>query len=366
MKIVDVEVIQLAKTHDHPHRNAKQARGRRVVSLVRITTDEGVDGLGEAGCDPALAEAVVLGRLRPLVVGEDPFGVEAIWRKVFDGNAMYDPKGAVVAGLSGVDMACWDIMGKATGQPVCKLLGGLNRTAIPAYASDLHWEADPQVMARAAAGFVERGFGTVKTHVGVDATDDVRRVRALRDAIGSDTGLMVDVNTGFDRPTAIRFGRRIAEYDITWYEEPLSPMDTDGLAVVRAATGLPIATGENEYTRWGFRQLLDAGGVDYAMPDIARSGGLTELKKICAVAEAYGVVVSPHNYSSGVCSAATLHFLAAVPGTGPLEWDTIDSSITSELLIEPLVVKDGTVSVPQRPGLGVHLPDDIRARYAAN
>jgi D-galactarolactone cycloisomerase len=366
MRIVDVELIQLKKQHAHPHRNAKEARSRRVASLVRITTDEGIDGLGEAWCDPALAESVVIGRLRPRVLGEDPFNVEGIWRKVFDGSAMYDPKGAVVAGLSGIDIACWDIMGKATNQPVCKLLGGLNRTEIPAYASDLHWQEDPDDMARAAASFVERGFRTVKTHVGVDPVDDVRRVRALREAIGPDVGLMVDINTGFDRPTAIRFGRGIAEYDITWYEEPLSPMDTAGFAVVRAATGLTIATGENEYTRWGFRELFDKGGVDYAMPDVARTGGLTEMKKICALAEAYGVVVSPHNYSSGVCSAATLHLMAAVPGTGPLEWDTVDSSIISELFIEPPVVRDGAVSVPRLPGLGVHLTDEVRARFSAN
>ncbi|MQA97074.1 MAG: mandelate racemase/muconate lactonizing enzyme family protein [Streptosporangiales bacterium] len=366
MKIVDVELIQLAKDHPRPHRNAKEARSRRVVSLVRIATDEGIDGLGEAWCAPAVAEALVVGRLRPGLLGKDPFNVEGIWRDAFDGSAMYDPKGTLVAGLSGVDMACWDIMGKATGLPVCKLLGGLNRTEIPAYASDLHWEEDASAMARAAAGFAEQGYRTVKTHVGVDPVDDVRRVRALREAIGPDVGLMVDINTGFDRPTAIRFGRRIAEYDITWYEEPLSPMDTDGLAVVRAATGLPIATGENEYTRWGFRELLEKGGTDVVMPDVARAGGLTELKKICAVAEAYGVVVSPHNYSSGVCSAATLHLMAAVPGTTPLEWDTVDSSIGPELFVEPPVVKDGTVSVPEGPGLGVHLTDEVRARYAMN
>jgi L-alanine-DL-glutamate epimerase-like enolase superfamily enzyme len=332
---------------------------------VRITTDEGVDGLGEAWCDANLAEGVVLGRLRPLLLGEDPFNVEGIWRRVFDGGAMYDPKGAVVAGLSGVDMACWDVMGKATGLPVCKLLGGLNRAEIPAYASDLHWEEDPLVMARAAESFVERGFRTVKTHLGVDPVGDVGRVRALREAIGPDVGLMVDINTGFDRPTAIRFGRRIAEHDITWYEEPLSPVDAEGLAVVRASTGLCIATGENEYTRWGFRDLLEKGGVDVAMPDVARAGGLTELRKICAIADAYGAVVSPHNYSSGVCSAATLHLMAALPATGPLEWDTVGASIVPELFVEPPTVRDGAVSVPQLPGLGVHLPAEVRARYAA-
>jgi L-alanine-DL-glutamate epimerase-like enolase superfamily enzyme len=364
VKIVDVELIQLAKESDHPHRNAKQARSRRVVSLVRITTDEGIDGLGEAWCDPALAEGVVLGKLRPQVLGEDPFNVELIWHRAFDGGAMYDPKGAMVAGMSGIDMACWDIMGKALGQPVHKLIGGLCRDAIEAYASDVHWQADPADMARDAARFAEAGFRRVKTHVGVDPHDDVRRVRALREAIGPDVGLMVDINTGFDRPTAIRFGRRIAEYDITWYEEPLSPMDLDGLAVIRESTGIPIATGENEYTRWGFREMFAKGGVDVAMPDMARTGGITDMRKICAVAEAFGVVVSPHNYSSGVCSAATLHLMAATPGTGPLEWDTVGSSIVDELFVEPPVVKDGQVWVPQLPGLGVHLPDEVRAKYA--
>jgi L-alanine-DL-glutamate epimerase-like enolase superfamily enzyme len=364
VKIVDVELIQLAKESDHPHRNAKQARSRRVVSLVRVTTDEGIDGLGEAWCDPALADGVVLGKLRPQVLGEDPFNVELIWHRAFDGAAMYDPKGAVVAGMSGIDMACWDIMGKALGQPVHKLIGGLCRDAIEAYASDLHWQENPADMARLAASFVEQGFRRVKTHVGVDPHDDVRRVRALREAIGPDVGLMVDINTGFDRPTAIRFGRRIAEYDITWYEEPLSPMDLDGLAVIRESTGIPIATGENEYTRWGFREMLSKGGVDVAMPDMARTGGITEMRKICAVAEAFGVVVSPHNYSSGVCSAATLHLMAATPRTGPLEWDTVGSSIVPELFVEPPVLRDGHIVVPQLPGLGVHLPDEVRAQYA--
>ncbi len=365
MKITDVEVILLTKELSAPLRNAKQAPRRRVAALVRLHTDDGISGLGESWCDPEQAQAIILGRLRPLLLGEDPFNVERIWRRAFDGSAMYDPKGAFVAGLSGVDLACWDIMGKALGQPVCKLIGGLCRDRIPAYASDLHWQEDPVAMARDAARFVENGFKLVKTHLGCEPEDDVRRVRALREAIGPDVGLMVDINTGFDRPTATRFGRRISEFDIYWYEEPLSPVDVDGLAVVRAATGLPIATGENEYTRYGFRHLFECGGVDVAMPDIARAGGITEMKKICAVAEAFGVPVSPHNYSSGVCSAATLQVMAATPSTGPLEWDTVDASIVDELFVEPPHVRDGYVSVPQLPGLGVELTNEVRAKYGA-
>jgi L-alanine-DL-glutamate epimerase-like enolase superfamily enzyme len=363
VKIVEVELIQLAKNLAAPLRNAKQGGTRRVISLVRLTTDEGIRGLGEAWCDPALAAGVVLGKLRPQLIGQDPFNVEGIWSRAFDGSALYDPKGALVAGMSGVDMACWDIMGKALHLPVCKLLGGLNREWIPAYASDLHWQEDATEMARQAAGFVERGFKIVKTHLGVDPIDDVRRVQVLRQAIGPDIGLMVDINTAFDRPTAVRFGKRIAEYDIYWYEEPISPCDPSGYAHVREMTGLLIAAGENEWTRYGFKPLLEHHWIDVAMPDIARAGGITELKKICALADASGIPVSPHNYSSGVCQAATLHLMAALPSTTLLEWDTVDASIENELFVEPPVEHDGRVSVPQSPGLGVQLTDEVRARY---
>jgi D-galactarolactone cycloisomerase len=362
VKITDVELIQLAKTLDHPHRNSKQTMIRRVFSLIRLTTDDGVDGLGEASCDPAVVSGL-LARLRRVFIGMDPFNVEELWQRAFHGAAMYDPKGAAVAVISGVDIACWDIMGKALGVPAHKLLGGQSRRAIPAYASDLHWLEDPDEMARLAARHVERGFAAVKTHLGVDPEGDHVRVCAIRNAIGDDVRLMVDINTAFDRPTAIRFGRRIAPYDITWYEEPLSPMDLDGLPVVRTATGLPIAGGENEYTRWGFKEQFSREALDVAMPDVARAGGITELKKIFAVADAFGVAVSPHNYSSGVCSAATLHLMAAFAATGPLEWDVTNASILDELFLEPLSVRGGQIEVPESPGLGVHVPDAVRAQY---
>jgi L-alanine-DL-glutamate epimerase-like enolase superfamily enzyme len=278
--------------------------------------------------------------------------VEGFWHKAFHGSAMYEPKGAVVAGLSGVDMACWDIMGKATGQPVCKLLGGLNRTEIPAYASDLHWEEDPQVMARAVAGFVERGFRAVKTHVGVDPEDDVHRVHALREAIGPDIGLMVDVNTGFDRPTAIRFGRRVAEFNLTWYEEPLPPNDTNGFAVVRAATGLTIATGENEYTRYGFRDLIQHGAAAILNADANICGGVTEFRRIAALAAAHDLAIAPHGSQD-----IHIHLLAAIPNGLILEYyrDTVDP-MWGKQFKEPLMLDaDGMLAPPDRPGFGYEI-----------
>jgi len=185
VKITDLELIQLAKTLDHPHRNSKQTMVRRVFSLVRVVTDEGIDGLGEAGCDPSVAPGVIA-RLKRHVVGMDPFNVEELWQQAFHGAAMYDPKGAAIAAISGVDIACWDVMGKALGVPVHRLLGGQSRRAIPAYASDLHWLEAPEEMARAAARYVEEGFTAVKTHLGVDPEGDESRVRAIREAIGDD------------------------------------------------------------------------------------------------------------------------------------------------------------------------------------
>jgi L-alanine-DL-glutamate epimerase-like enolase superfamily enzyme len=363
MKVTDVEVIQLAKTLPHDMRNARSGGRRRTVTLALVRTDEGITGLGEAFGNPHTCEAAIMGRLRPLLIGRDPFDVEGFWQKAYEGNAQWDLKGAYLSGLSAIDLACWDIMGKALGQPCSRLLGGRERDWIPAYASDLHWDADTEAMARKAASFADAGYRYVKTHLGVEPRNDVERVRAIRQAIGPSIGLMVDINTAFNRPQAIEFGRWIAEFDIYWYEEPLSPLDIGGFKVVRDSTGLTIATGENEYTRWGFKQLFDAGGVDHAMPDIARTGGFTEMKKIAAVCDAYGVACTPHNYCGGVSDAATLHFMASTPSTTLLEWDTANASIHAELFVEPPEVKDGLVRVPDLPGLGVELRPEVRAEF---
>jgi L-alanine-DL-glutamate epimerase-like enolase superfamily enzyme len=362
VKITDIETFVLEKPLPRPLANSKDTRARYRTAIVRVQTDAGIYGLGEANTDAGAVAGVIAG-LKPRIIGLDAFATELVWQRCFAGSARWDAAGLPVAALSAIDVALWDIKGKALGVPVYQLLGGPVRDRIEAYASDLHWQEDPDDMARLAASFVERGFRTVKTHVGRDPTDDVRRVRALREAIGPDTALMVDINTAFDRPTAIQFGHRIADLGVYWYEEPLPPHDLAGHALVRATTGLLIATGENEYTKHGFQALFAAGAVDFAMPDVARCGGLTEMKKICALAQAHHVTVSPHNYSSGVCLAATLHLMASTPGTELLEYDTVDASISREFFVEPPAEHDGHVSVPQTPGLGVLLTDALLQKY---
>ncbi len=362
LTITNVEVIHLQKRLAAPTVNSKAAPSVRRYSIIKVSTDQGIYGLGEAAA-PAEAVPGVVAALRSRVVGYDAFASEAIWNEVVEGSPRYDLTGLPMAVVSGIDTALWDIKGKALGVPVYELLGGRLRSRVRAYASDLHWQEDPAEMGRVAAGFVERGFRHVKTHLGRDAQDDIRRVRALREAIGPDVALMVDINTAYSLPTAITFGRRIEEFDIFWYEEPLAPHDLVGCARVRADTGLPIATGENEYTRFGFKRLFDADAADFAMPDVARTGGITELKRICALAQAYHVVVSPHNYSSGVCLAATLHVMASTVGTELLEYDPLGYAISREFFVEPPEEKDGEVSIPDTPGLGVHLTDELIERF---
>jgi L-alanine-DL-glutamate epimerase-like enolase superfamily enzyme len=222
-------------------------------------------------------------------------------------------------------------------------------------------------MADMAAGYVAAGFRCVKTHIGApgERDRDLARCDAIRRAIGPDVGYMIDINTAFDRQTALERGREFAQFDPFWYEEPLSPLDWQGHAWLRQELPLKIATGENLYTTHGFEPLLSGHGCDYAMPDILRCGGLEQTRQICQAAARQGIVPSPHNYSSGVGLAATLHLMAALPETQLLEFDPTETAIYEELFVEPLVVARGEVRVPTGPGLGVRLTDAVVQKYAA-
>jgi L-alanine-DL-glutamate epimerase-like enolase superfamily enzyme len=273
----------------------------------------------------------------------------------------------VLCGISAIEVACWDLRGQAEGVPVCELLGGRVREWVEAYASDLHWD-EPQVMAEQAAGYVEAGFRCVKTHIGApgERDNDLARCEAIRRAVGPDVGLMIDVNTAFDRDTALARGREYRHFAPFWYEEPLSPLDWRGHAWLRQELGLAIATGENLYTTHGFEPLLEGKGCDYVMPDVLRCGGLEQTRLVCLEAERQGVVASPHNFSSGVGLAATLHLMAALPQTRLLEYDPTGTAVYEELFAEPLEVEKGAVRVPSRPGLGVRLSEEVVRKFAVS
>ncbi len=364
MRITGVEVVQLRKPMRKPLVVSRGIFGARTAILVLVHTDEGITGLGESVGDPSGVVPIIRDQLTPLLIGESPFDIERLWEKMYTSRVYWDLKGALVIAMSGIDIALWDIKGKRLGVPVYQLLGGACRGEIRAYASDLFWD-EPEVMAEAAGTYVHEGFPIVKTHIGKDLDGDIARVKAIRRAIGDDAGLMIDINCGYDRPTAVRMGRRFEEFDPFWYEEPLRPHDVEGCRQLRSQVRIPLAVGENEFTKHGFLELFKQEAVDYVMPDPARVGGLTEMKKIAALAEAYNLVVSPHNFSSGILLAATLHFMASTPTADLLEFDVTGTGIYEELLIEPLKVTGGFVDIPQGPGLGVVLKDEVRERYAA-
>lgn len=367
MEITDVSVTKLGVSLDEPKGTS---RGRsfdfRPAAIIEIETDAGLRGIGEGyGPNPHVVEALVEHKFRDRLIGEDPLDIERLWDEMLMYDTYWNQKGQDVAAASGIDIALWDLAGKYHETPVHRLLGGdfAGDGRVKAYASDLFWDS-PEEMAARAAEYVDRGFEAVKTHLGRGVDADRERVVALQEAIG-DAHLMVDVNCGYDRTEAREVGRMCAEHGVYWYEEPLPPHDVAGYADLHDRLDVPIATGENEFTKWGFLDLFRAEAVDFVMPDVMRCGGITETKKIATLCEAFSVTCTPHNYSTGVGLAATLQVVACSAGCEWLEYDTTDYPLYEELLVSPVEIDDdGRVSVPDEPGLGVTLPEEVVSEHA--
>ncbi len=364
MKITRIDIHVLEKPLRRPQRNSKATRHSRKFTLVVVHADSGLTGLGDAYGDQAIMDCILQRRLGPMLLGADPRRIDQVWQRLFASRAIWEPGGSVLCGISALEVACWDLWAKSEGVPVCELLGGRKRQWIPAYASDLHWDT-PQWMAETAARYVEQGFRHVKCHVGApgEFDRDLKRLEAMRQAIGSEAELMVDLNTGMDYQQALQFGRAIAPLRPFWLEEPLPPWDFEGHRLLEQELGYPVATGENLFTIYGFRPAWNPPCCRYLMPDVLRCGGLAQMQQIVREAAAAGMIVTPHNYSSGVGLAATLHLMAAEPQMQLLEYDPTETAIYEELFPEPPEVSRGQVQVPSGPGLGVELREEVIRRY---
>jgi len=351
----------------------------RQTVLCVVETDAGIDGVGEAfyfGGPPTVVAALIEGGLAPLVVGNDPFDTAVLWDRCYNLTRDQGQKGVTISAISAVDIALWDIKGKALGLPVHKLLGGAYRTRAQAYATGLY---EPQgvpsvvdALVDEALGYAAEGFGGMKLKIGYDPRTDERYVRAIREAIGPDLALMVDANHAYNAPEAIRVARLLEPYDVTWSEEPVPPEDIDGYVELRRATTIPIAGGECEYTRFGFRELIARRAVDILQPDLCATGGFTEMSRIVAMASAANLPVMPHVWGTNVGLAAALQLFAALPNTPerrfPAEpWFELDRSpnpLRAGVTHEQFTVEDGCVAIPDRPGLGVTLDRDFLKRFA--
>ena len=376
MRITSIETFQLKTPLTRSFGWSQGWIGGRTVGILKISTDEGITGWGE-GCAGAAA-AVVEDALAPLLLGQDPTNRLWLWQRMF--GALYNGQHAGGFGgsaMSAVDIALWDIAGKASGLSASDLLGGRVRDRVACYATGLYYTEGefPDRLLDEARGYVEAGFKGMKTKVGgLSAEADVRRVAALRKAIGPDIHLMVDANQAYDAATAIRIGQRLAESDILWFEEPVNAQDIEGYLAVKAALPMAIAGGENLSTRYAFTDFLARRAWDIAQPDVVNVGGISEMRTVAMMANAFGIQVNPHVWGSPVMIAATLHVAATMPpcpvARDPqpylqepvMEFDRTPSLLRETLCDRPIDQSGGFIDVPTGPGLGVEVNEQALKR----
>lgn len=382
MKISGIKTYYLQARLERPFGWSLDWADRRSAFLVEIETDEGISGWGEAGTPghPAIA-AIVSHTLAPLLLGQDPFDREMLWERMYAKMRDYGQKGIPVDAISGIDIALWDLMGKALNLPIHKLLGGALRDKVMAYATGLYYRDSPsltQELVQEALGYVKEGFSAVKMKIGgLPPAQDLENVRAVREAIGPSVALMVDANHAYNPVTAIQMGRELEKYRIFWFEEPVIPEDVQGYLEVKEALDIPVAGGECEYTRFGFRELIARRAVDILQPDTCKAGGLSEAKKISALASSWGIPYVPHVWGTPIAIAAALHLLAVLPEVPPcrntlplhqlpvLEFDRTPHPIREELAARPFQTEAGWVRVPTGPGLGVEVRREALSKYRA-
>jgi len=379
VKITDVRAMVLeSPLENEVPEGSEEAAGVKHLLLLKVVTDEGIVGwadvetaphVGAAAVDAPASGVEAFDGLRTLVLGEDPFEVERLWDKVYRGSIYYGRRGVAIQVLSGFDVACHDIIGKAIGRPIHTILGGARRDRVRAYASTL-FRPTPDDMKRACECYLNRGFRAIKFGWGVFGEDrrrDVSLVRAAREAVGPEVTLMVDAGWKMNRSAydAVELIRQLEPYDIFWLEDFLHPECYEGYAAVKAS-GIKarIAAGEQEATAWGFHDLIHRGRVDVIQPDLSRCGGFSQMRKIAWEAERAGVDVCPHAWLTDLLSAASLHVNAWLPRSLFLEYNVASNPMLREIIENPLQMEEGgMIPVPQGPGLGVEVNEKALERY---
>lgn len=367
MKITNVEAICL-----RPKEIKERTDSSQDALIVRVTTDEGIVGYGEVDSAPLVAKAVIEAPtshtrcrgLKEIIVGEDPFEYEKIWNKMYENTLYIGREGAVIQAMAGVDLALWDIIGKALKQPVYKLLGGGFKTKVRTYASAM-FSFTPEETAERAKKFVSEGFTAVKfgwEPMGPDPEFDEALVRSIRKAVGNDVDVLIDAGLAWDTKTAMERAKRFEPYNIFWLEEPLHADNIQGYNKLANSTPIRIAAGEEECTRLGFQRLMDEGDIDVIQVDLTRVG-ITQARKIAYDAYQRGIPCINHNFTTDINTAASLHLLASIPNSIFLEYCVEDSIIRNGVVANPIQIQDGFALVPDGPGLGVEIDEEFLAEY---
>ena len=376
-KIRDIRILGLesAVPDEQAYGMARGLTSRRGGGLVLLETEDGVTGIGEAWGPVGLTGAY-LAMLKHYFVGTSVFAQRGVQQHVYSKHYHFGTQGALVALFSGIDIAAHDAMGKLLGVPVCDLIGGRQRDRVPVYGSGGYFTLDADqgaALERQLQGVKDQGLSAFKIKIGRDPADDEARVRMARRVLGDTIMLAVDSNGNYTLDQALESMRRIAPFNIGWYEEPLAPQDWQNYPKLRKRSPMPIATGEALYETHDFRRLVDNGCADVLQPDLALCGGLSVARFVGELAMSAHLRVSPHVWGTAVGLAAAVHWVASLPGyphaghdpTPTLvEYDTGVNPLRDTLLRSPLVAKNGFISVPTGPGLGIELDEKAIERFA--
>ncbi len=388
MKITAVRTTPLRYECEKPYMSASGTQAARSALLVEVETDTGLTGIGEAGTSggPVVStQTIIEQELTPLLVGEDPLLIERLWQKMFVRTRQHGRRGILLHAISGIDIALWDLAGKIAGLPVYRLLGGYC-DRVEAYASGGFYQQGKGIpeLVREAEGYAAQGYRGMKMKIGrnvstqsamrelipgneqcvVSFDEDLARVAAVREALGPEAKLMVDVNCAWGTGVALQMGRALEPYRLYWLEEPVATDNLEGSAALAHDLATPIAGYETEQGVYGYRELIARGAIDIAQPDITWAGGFSECRRIAMLAHAHHIAVAPHAFSSAITLMASAHLLASLPNGLELEFDQNPNALRSDLLKEPVSIdQEGCVHLPQRPGLGIEIDHAVVDRY---
>lgn len=379
MKIISVTAHPLRTELETPFAFSQGWVRARSATLVEVRTDDGLVGWGEAFCQglevPEISATIVRDCLAEMIIGENPLDTERLWFAMYNRSRDFGRKGSVMAAISAIDTALWDIAGKAYGKPVWQLLGGAFRREVEPYATGFYrigGKGEAGRLVEEAHQHRERGFRFMKVKIGFGVEDDIEVMNAIHAALeGSGVTLMVDANHAYGRAEAVYLGEAMAHMGLRWFEEPVVPEDLDSYAHLRTRLPMAIAGGENEHGLYGFNALFRAGAVDIAQPDIGSCGGITGMRHIAALAQASGIEVNPHVWGSAVAQAASLQVIAALPDANHalfarqpiLEYDQSAHPFRNELTTAPMNMENGLVAISGAPGLGIEVRQDTIEAY---
>ena len=374
MRIAKIEPYIIVHKLDTPFYFSQWQYDTRRICIVKVILEDGTYGWGE-GYGPAGVIKAGVEFFTPFLMGKDALGHEILWQEMYRRSLDYARSGSLQAAISAIDVALWDIKGKLLGQPVSMLLGGVKNPVIQPYATGLYFtrvDNLEETLVKESLLYKSQGFKAIKMKVGLGVKEDIKYISAIRKAIGTDIRLMIDSNHAYNFQESVKLAQQVEKFDISWFEEPVSPEDYEGYRRLRESTTIPIAGGECEYLKFGFKRLFENECVDIAQPDICATGGLTEAKRIATLAQAYSKDVVPHTWGTWIAISAAVHFVGNLdmnPGRmycelRTMELDRTENALRDVVTKSDIEVVNGFINVPDSPGLGVDVNIDALEKFS--